>query len=539
MPQVERWINVELEDTTADQILAAGQWYTLALGVDVTRHVEALAATPFADSSLFPGGVDEIEVTVQLDSADFKIADSVRPLRVPRAGKSSNKARFDISPLHDGAATITATLHKEGNFLQNIVIALVIGGKRPVPVDITASGRPPSAANVLQPRDIGVSLAQRDGGYECVVWGAVAARATLPLQPAYLASGVDALRHELMKVVMQQDANGAYVFQTGIDIADADRDAALTTMARAGALLFQRLFFGPGAGADSKAIGDFLRQQASDPDKQLKLQVVATGAPIPWSLLYVGDASAGAKLDWGLFIGMRHVIEEIPLQTTLSITDSAISSDQPQLAVSVNVNSGIDAQLGIAVVAEQQAYWAAASAARKRIGLTSRTTSVDVVHALADAATDDQILYFYCHAAAAGLADPGGPDAASLVLSDAAITLADLNLDAPTSTPLRGKPLVFINACESAELSPAFYDGFVPYFMAKGARGVIGTQCKTPALFAAEWAKRFFERFLDGAPLGDVFLALRREFLAAHGNPLGLLYAVHCDGDTRIEPALL
>ena len=104
---------------------------------------------------------------------------------------------------------------------------------------------------------------------------------------------------------------------------------------------------------------------------------------------------------------------------------------------------------------------------------------------------------------------------------------------------LRGKPLVFINACESAELSPAFYDGFVPYFMAKGARGVVGTQCKTPALFAAEWAKRFFERFLDGDALGEAFLDLRREFLDAHGNPLGLLYAVHCDGDTRIEPALV
>jgi len=125
------------------------------------------------------------------------------------------------------------------------------------------------------------------------------------------------------------------------------------------------------------------------------------------------------------------------------------------------------------------------------------------------------------------------------VLSDAKITLADLNLDAPTRTVLRGNPLVFINACESAELSPAFYDGFVPYFMAKGARGVIGTQCKTPALFAVEWAKRFFERFLDGADLGTTFLALRREFLDQHGNPLGLLYAVHCDGDTRIEPALV
>jgi hypothetical protein len=87
-------------------------------------------------------------------------------------------------------------------------------------------------------------------------------------------------------------------------------------------------------------------------------------------------------------------------------------------------------------------------------------------------------------------------------------------------------------------MSPAFYDGFVPYFMAKGARGVIGTECKTPALFAVEWAKRFFLRFLDGEPLAETFLTLRREFLEEHRNPLGLLYAIHCDGDTRIQPAL-
>jgi hypothetical protein len=87
-------------------------------------------------------------------------------------------------------------------------------------------------------------------------------------------------------------------------------------------------------------------------------------------------------------------------------------------------------------------------------------------------------------------------------------------------------------------MSPTFYDGFVPYFMSKGARGVVGTECKTPALFAVAWAKRFFERFLGGEPLGETFLGLRREFLENHRNPLGLLYAVHCDGDTQISPAL-
>ncbi|HEY4958960.1 MAG TPA: CHAT domain-containing protein, partial [Caldimonas sp.] len=538
-PADPRWVNVALEDGARDAILATGKWYTLAFDVDVAQHADALAAAPFADAALLPQGVDDTEVTVQLDSTDFKIADNVRPLRVPRSGKSSNKARFDISPLHDGKSTITATLHKEGNFLQSIAVTFVVGGSQAVPIEATARGRPPSAASILQPRDLGISLSPGVGGYECNVWSAVASHARLPLQPEFLASAVEALRRELMKVVMYQDATGAYVFQTGIDIADVDRAFALTTMARAGALLFQKIFFGPAAGDDSKSVGDFLRKMASDPTRRLKLQVVAESAAIPWSLLYIGDASTGAKLDWDQFLGMRHIIEEIPLQTSLAVTDSAIASDQPQLAVSVNVNSGIDAQLGVTFVAEQQAYWAAAAARRKRIGVTSRTTSVDVIHALADASNDDQILYFYCHAESTGLGDAGGPDASSLVLTDAAITLGDLALDAPTTTPLRGKPLVFINACESAEMSPAFYDGFVPYFMAKGARGVVGTQCKTPALFASEWAKRFFERFLDGAALGEAFLTLRQEFLATHGNPLGLLYAVHCDGDTRIAPALL
>ena len=97
---------------------------------------------------------------------------------------------------------------------------------------------------------------------------------------------------------------------------------------------------------------------------------------------------------------------------------------------------------------------------------------------------------------------------------------------------------MFINACESAELSPLFYNGFVPYFMAKGARGVIGTECKTPVLFAIEWANAFFDQFLDGAAVGETVLKLRQDFLREHGNPLGLIYAIHCDADTRIAPAL-
>jgi hypothetical protein len=75
--------------------------------------------------------------------------------------------------------------------------------------------------------------------------------------------------------------------------------------------------------------------------------------------------------------------------------------------------------------------------------------------------------------------------------------------------------------------------------MAKGARGVIGTECKTPAIFGIRWANAFFEQFLDGASVGATVLRLRQRFLHGHGNPLGLIYAVHCDADTRVNPALV
>lgn len=104
---------------------------------------------------------------------------------------------------------------------------------------------------------------------------------------------------------------------------------------------------------------------------------------------------------------------------------------------------------------------------------------------------------------------------------------------------LPGKPLVFINACESAELSPLFYGGFMPYFTTKGARGMIGTESDVPALFAAAWARSFFDQFLRGEKsLGQIFLDLRRQFFYEHNNILGLLYALYCDGDTQIVPGL-
>jgi hypothetical protein len=530
-----RWINAELQGHEREEPLQVGTQYVLTFDVDAQQRPTAVGATPLDENQLFAEGANEVRLTVQLDSVDFDVSEHTQPLVVPRNRNSSTKARFEISPLHKGASSIKTTIHKDGNFIQQMELLFDVGATAPTTVGTMAWGRPMSATSVLLPRDISLIISPGTGGYECIVSGAVAARATLRILPGALESAVNEARQQLLNVIMHQNDAGESVFQSAIDIPKPDQEFALQTMARAGALLFQHVFSPAGARSDSTTMGEFIRQMASDRSQRLKLQIVAERTPLPWGLLYIGDASAGAQLDWDNFLGMRHIIEQIPLQNTLAVSNCMMPS-KPDFALSVNFNSRIDEQMQDNYVGRQRSFWTTTTTARKRVRMTDRDTRKQVVRALADAATDDQIVYFYCHAASPGLS-AGGPDASSLVLSDASITLGDLKLDAPASTQLRGKPLVFINACESANLSPAFYDGFVPYFMDKGARGVVGTECKTPALFAVEWAQRFFTRFLDGESLGECFLGLRREFLEKHCNPLGLLYAVYCNGDTVIKPA--
>ena len=534
-PTAPRYINAVVEDLGEKESLQAGRWYPLAFDIDTTQRANAAGTAELKEQGLFQRNENEIELTVQLVSDDFDIREPTRPLWIARTGKSQGKARFDIKPKHDGRSTLTAMFHKQGNFVQQMQITLDVGGTTGAVAETLSLGRSPAAAHALSAREVGLSIQPGVGGYDCIVYGSVAGKAKLPLQPAELGAAIDAARADLMDVVYQKNGK-RLVFQQGIDIDANDRKAALKVMARAGRRLFQRLFFGPAAGADSKKVGQFLQKLAGDRTSRLRVQIVANTVPVPWGLLYMDDVADETKLDWDNFLGMRHVIEVIPLQPELSVIERTIPSDQPALAVSLNLNETIDAQMGAPYVADQKTFWDKAAQSRKRMRITNRTKSTDLTKALANAGTNDQILYFYCHAASTGLAE--GPDKSSIVLTDAEVTLGDLSLDAPTDVQLAGNPLVFINACESGKMSPTFYDGFVPYFMAKGARGVVGTECETPALFAAQWAQRFFERFLDGEPLGDAFLNLRREFLEEHGNPLGLMYAVHCDGDTQIEPAL-
>ncbi len=538
-PSEQRFLNAAIRDHESTQPLEIATSYLLEFGVGLTAVGDGSTRVPDA-AVLYGPGEELIELTVTLTSDDFDIDQDAAPLKLPRTGPSKNKARFEITPKKEGRCRLTASIHKQGNFLLQMVLEYSVGDASGAKGASTEThGRSFGAATNLQPRELSMVIRVGAAGtYECTVTGSVSTHVSLPITEALLADIVAETRRALMSVISQRDATGQLVFQLPVAI-DADSNAvALRTLARAGASMFRRIFFGPDSRQDVRALGARLAERAGRDGEQLKLQIVAERFPIPWGLLYFGDVADDAPLDWSRFLGMRHIVEQIPLQTDLLVDDPSIRSD-PSLTVGVNVNAGIDQQMKSDFVARQLAFWdRIAKGLGARLQLGKRSSRADVLAALRGQC-NDQLLYLYCHAVTSNPGDPGGINASHLVLTnDEELSLDDLNRNAPMQDKLRGAPLVFINACESAELTPAFYDGFVPYFMAKGARGVIGTECKTPALFATQWALAFFPRFLAGEPLGALFLALRQEFLNQHNNPLGLLYAVYCDGDTQVQPAL-
>jgi len=511
---VQTWLNAEVHG--GYETLQAGEEYILGISFgerSATAAGAAPTAIPFAPTQT------AVDLSVQLVSTDFEVPPLPQLIRVTRNGRSIGEVLFPCKPLHAGLSKLSVLVDVEGNFLQRLELEFDVGTS--TPVQTTNFGRPAGAAASLAPRTASMQFMPATGGYDLFVKGVTDHEVFIQITEDELAARIEGVREALLKTVKDP------TFALELDIPPNLAASALKDLAFAGFRLYQAIFGGPFASEELKSVGRWLRESLSD--DVTTLQVVSRGFPVPWALMYLTDRFADDHLDWGDFIGMRHIVEQVPMREISTVPPVTTIASTPDLSVRVLYNDGIDAQMPSHPVAAQRTYW------ESRAVTLGEGTKIDDLKAALGTTATDKVLYLYCHAVAS---DKDSDDSYLVMTGDQRITLGELAVYAPIDDQLPSHPLVVINACESGDLSPIFYDGFVPYFLAKGARGVIGTECKTPGRFASEWAIAFFDRFFAGEPLGDAVLALRRDFLEKHGNPLGLLYGVHCDTDTRVDPAL-
>jgi hypothetical protein len=536
-----RKINVEMQDQmgnpydAVNRPLQVGQVYRLLFDLDTHQRETALVAEDFDAQKAFERGETEITLTIKLLSPDFEITPPERQIKVRKTEPRSEQVTFFVKPTRNGPGVINAVFLKGDTFIQAMTLKFFTGKlfEKEEPL-----GRPLDSLAILPSRDVNLTILKANDGFQMVLTGAVGAVANLPVSVGHLDYMIAKLRSALKEVVDTHIA-GQLVFHADTRLDAAVGRAAAFKLAQEGYRLFDNLFFEGAADPTAKEMGHKLRLMAQG--RRLNIQIFSKEFVLPWGVLYLSEEPPReANFDPERFLGLKHVIEHIPLQPGLQVLDSQIDAAQG-LQVSLNLNSAIDQEFNQPYVAEQEEYWKKIAQPGRGVTTLARYNADEVLQALSNTdQTPDQVMYFFCHGVSRSLLEGGGPDASALQLTDGKLlTLGDLKYQAGSRYKLSGLPLIFLNACESAELSPQFYDGFVPYFVSKGARGAIGAECKIPARFAKEWARRFFDLFLRGQPVGEIALKLRRDFYYEENNILGLLYSLYLDSQTRLALAVL
>jgi hypothetical protein len=541
-----RWIYARFGDQEGAAPLLAGRTYELIFGVDGSP---ALDAVSLPSDLRFGPGDEETGLSVRLFSDDAEIEPVESTITVPRAGPSVGHATFLVTPRHPGVAVLTAVFLRDGNFVQLMTIKADI--RELTGPETSAIGRPLAVAATLAERQLTIVMTRTPAGCEIIVSAQARwFRARIGLSEAEFDDIALEARRALREIVKLPQAAGSpddehgLVYQSRIDIPDSVHQQALMRLCAAGYVMYQRLFFGAGADSQLKKLGTRLQELLNGPP--MRVQVISDRPALPWQLFCPAQECIAEDAALDHIVGFRHEVDYLPLDSSADgpVLDTAVDTAAGIRAL-LAVNEDIDKNGARRLVADQLDYWQR-RATRGGLQVGVCRDRDEVIAALADSGRADQILYFYCHAGpgeprvgAGGIVTAGGPLAGELTFTDnGAVLLRELYTRAPMRQVLGGNPVVVLNACESAALTMSFYEGFVPYLIAKGARGVVGTETVVPAVFAASWAGRFFDRLLSGQRIGAAVLAVRRELATEHRNVLGLLYGVYCDGDTVLRPGL-
>jgi hypothetical protein len=159
------------------------------------------------------------------------------------------------------------------------------------------------------------------------------------------------------------------------------------------------------------------------------------------------------------------------------------------------------------------------------------------------------LLYFFCHHKKAGGSWTARgyrnyEDTRMIIQGeDAQVDAATISLsEMRDNERIKGflfPPVVFLNACESAQVDIGDPASFMAYFINMlAAYAFIGTEGEIPGAFAHPFGARFVGEFLEGHPIGDILCKARRDFALRYNNPFGLYYTLYGDGNVRLTQPL-
>lgn len=350
-----------------------------------------------------------------------------------------------------------------------------------------------------------------------------------------------------LKVLRERLAAVMGAYQGGIGGTPAELCQHLGMLADVGRR-FYRALLPEAEGADSPS-GSRANRFALAPGSIIQVAPLSAQLSVPWELLYErpfesyrpettrlcatfkehAPADCPDKDDPQVvcphgFWGYRYIIEQLPCRTLrdeprTDALPTQIENHKPlELCAIVNTRLRmVDRHL-------------AALRALNVMNVVQVDTLAGLKQELVSSPRGTDFVYFYTHG--------GADDFGSPYLEIGKDTRVESNdLDA-WGIRFPQRPLVFMNACDSASYSPDQFDDLIQLLCSRGAAGVIGTQCEVREVLANEFVLLFLKSFLRRIPAGQALFDVRHALLA-QGDPRGLAYSLFAAAEVRLEQKLL
>jgi Leucine rich repeat len=576
-----RVLNVRLADdrgrvVTADQTLLAQHAYRLEIGVG-TLIEDTLVINPE------PVRIDDADDTadghwlsVLAVSGDVDVAAGLHRLFLPKSGHSwvcpCDGPEHHCSPNERSpnlyltvttrdtvrAATLRCILYSNGNVVQSVLVSFSVSlerqrGRIEAVVDYALTDDVSNAA-ALPKRDCNI-LTNDSGGTHRIVVNNGERAFTVDLTEAAASQALSAVRGALKDITIADETS-----RYDRDNAKPAKDfvADLRALAQLGSQLWQVAM----PNRDDRAA---LRQQILG---KATIQITrVTPTVFPWALVYDIPYELDAEralcpllANWDIhralldsypercpfatshglnvvcpygFWGFRHVLEQPP-SVREGMPRNRIRVLQPALVAAARSLS-LNTLLTTAHFDDLGRCFAG------RFELSRCDSRAAIRHAFADPSLP--LAYFYCHgrlaqlgqtSAVAPFLEIGKGDRIGATDFAAWDEAGEWGPQHWTDTA----PLVFINGCGTAALSPEDLVSFVEALAGLNAAGVIGTEIPVMQQVAGEIALRFYRLFAgqENLSVGAAMYRCRIDLLRK-GNISGLVYTPFCSADLALETA--
>jgi hypothetical protein len=542
----------------SDRPLKADQEYVLE--VTITPDPGGLPATGDRQPIRDPGQPEAVKVfvTAEADDESFVAIDQpLDSLDLPPGSGASTTARFTFRPRRKSAgpgdrAAVMVRMYYRLNLLARTVVSFEVGGKfddvrRDGAVTVHPQVLDPTLAALdeVVPQDLHIDVTSRaDDGYRLNVLYRkpggedVVFPARLQITTEGLEDRLRDARDEMHRITSSPE------YTSGLQATPDQFAAHLHRLARTGQRLWSKLF-DEDQDAAAFDVAAVLRENPPPPGSRIQVTLApdATEFIFPWGLMFQGEIPKESYVapDTDGFWGTRYEVE-------IRLPQSPLPRDRP-----VEASGG----LKLAFMLWEQfrnakgqkefiAELGARSGGKLAVGepIVRASLCKDL---LADC--DAQVLYFYSHGYTrprkADTTPDGDPQGAAdpdrnrtwIALTNGKLYLDDLMHDVQGKFP--SEPLIVLNMCESAEMSPSLSDSFVGFFLDRGARAVVGTECPMTVEFADPFGRRLLEGVLAGQTASRALMEARRHFVRNERNPLGLAYTLYGTASVSFAPPVL